>query len=220
MLKIGHRGASAYAPENTLAAFRKALELGADGIELDVHRCASGEPVVIHDDTVDRTTSGHGSVVQMTLTQLQALGIPTLEEVMQVLGKEAYYFIEIKATSAALPVAAVVERFIKQGFAKERLMMISFLHVALKEVRKDFPALAVGASFERLDAQSVSETVRLSAQAILPQYSALTREHIRQAHDAGLKVITWTVNDSADIARLMVMGVDGIISDYPDRLHV
>src|SRR6185369_17228462 len=99
--KIGHRGASGYLPENSISSFRKAIELKADGIELDVHLCKSGEPVVIHDETVDRTTNGKGTVATLTLSQLRSLEIapgetiPTLEEVLQKLGNDIHYFIEI-----------------------------------------------------------------------------------------------------------------------------
>lgn len=223
MLKIGHRGASAYAPENTLTAFRKALTLGADGMELDVHLCKSGEPVVIHDETVDRTTSGKGLVAELTLSQLRSLGIgrdehiPTLEQVLQ-LGKSLYYFIELKEAAAALPVAELVTKYIKQGWDSKRLTVISFNHEALYLIAKNFPALSIGASFEQLPEDFVARAKALNARAVIPHYQALTPEHIKQAHAAHVQVITWTVNEPEDIARLKAMRVDGLISDYPDRL--
>jgi len=224
MLKIGHRGASAYLPENTLSSFKRAMSLGADGIELDVHRCQSGELVVIHDDTIDRTTNGKGPVSEMTLTALRELTVTgdekilTLEEVLEALGREAYYFIEIKHADAALDAAEIIKAFIAKGWPAEKLILISFQHQALAQAKEAVPVLTIGASFDQVTEHSASQAKDLGATFMLPNHRCFTLFHVKQAHKAGLKVIPWTVNDSNDIARLQAMNVDGIISDYPDRL--
>jgi glycerophosphoryl diester phosphodiesterase len=161
MLKLGHRGASAAAPENTLGAFRMALAMGADGVELDVHRCKSGELVVIHDETVDRTTDGSGRVAGMTLGDVQALRvakeeyIPTLEEVFAALAG-AYCFVEVKQADAALPAAALICREVANGWPAGRLWLISFRHESLAAALAAYPDLLIGMSYEKLDASSIA----------------------------------------------------------------
>jgi len=222
MLKIGHRGASGYLPENSISSFRKAIELKADGIELDVHLCKSGEPVVIHDETVDRTTNGKGTVATLTLSQLRSLEIapgetiPTLEEVLQKLGNDIHYFIEIKAAEAALPVADIMSRYAKQGYGK--LHIISFNHEALHMVAKNFKGLSIGASFEEMTDDFAEYARAIGAYTICPNFKSLTAQYLEQARQAELEVIAWTANESADIEMLKELRVDGIISDYPDRL--
>ncbi len=223
-LKIGHRGASGHLPENTISSFNKALKLGAEAIELDVHLCKSGEPVVIHDDTVDRTTNGKGLVAELTLAQLKALTIsgdehiPTLQEALETIGSNIIYFIEVKHADAALPVAKLIAEYINKGWKAENLYLISFDHEALKTVHREFPDVFIGASFKRLFDNSVLEAKIWGARAIVPNYKLLTSEFINKAVKLDLKIFTWTVNDPEDIARLHSMGIDGIISDYPDRL--
>lgn len=224
LLKIGHRGAPTLVPENTVEGFHKAAAFGVHGVEFDIHLCSSGEPVVIHDDTVDRTTYGTGKVAKLTLKQLRKLEvrgggyIPTLAEVFDVLGEEFYYFIEIKAAKAAIPVAKMVSGLVKKGWKAERLTIISFQHEALQAVKRKFPALCIGASFEELKAGDIAIAKKIGAGAIVPHYKEITVKDIQEAHKAGLKVIVWTVNETPDIIRMGTMGVDGIISDHPERL--
>jgi glycerophosphoryl diester phosphodiesterase len=225
MLSIAHRGASAYYPENTLAAFRSAIEMGADGIELDVHQCKSGELVVIHDDTVNRTTDGKGKVAQMTFAQLQQLTIkggehiPTLDEVINAVGKKAYFFIEIKYANAALKTAGMIMDYVAKGWSHERLILISFQHQALLEALQAFSSLVIGASFDKLTQSSVLKAKNMGAQYMLPRYTKLNKSYLAQAREQGLKVVAWTANRAASIAHLRDLGVDGIISNYPDRVR-
>jgi len=225
MLKVGHRGACGTTPENTLTAFKKAIALGADGVELDVHLCKSGELIVIHDDTVDRTTNGHGAVAELTLAEIRVLRIeggehvPTLEEALDVI-TGAYCFIEIKHPGAALAVARLIAHRVKQGWPMDRLWLISFHHGALTDALKAFPSLYTGASFEKLTVTSAQQAHDLGARAIMPHHGPLTHERIDQAQALGLKVICWTVNEPSDITRLQRLGVDGIMSDYPERLGI
>ena len=216
MLKIGHRGASGYLPENTIASFQKAIELGANGIELDVHLSKTGEVVVIHDDTVNRTTDDFGLVEDFSLEQLRHLGIPSLEDVLQEIGKDIYCFIEIKPANAALPTMNLVADYIKKGWNKLRI--ISFEHEALELILQKMPELYIGFSFEELNPQAIVQAAKAGAKLICPLHKLITKDYIKKAHDFGLEVIAWTVNSPEEIAQMYELQVDGIIGDYPDRL--
>ncbi len=223
-LKIGHRGAPKRLPENTISSFRNAIDLGADGIELDLHLSKDGELAVIHDDTVDRTTDGKGKVADFTLAELRKLRmeggehVPMLAEVLEALGRDAHYFIEVKVAEAALPTARLVQEYIARGWDAEKLCLISFQHGGLREVAKQFPVLYTGASFVDIGPGQVEKAKSDGMRAIIPNYKRLTAEQVKQAHDLGLGVIAWTVNDAEDIARVAGIGVNGIISDFPERL--
>jgi len=226
MLKIGHRGAMGYAPENTLTSFAKALELGVDGIELDVHVCKSGEVVVIHDARVDRTTNGKGRVIDLTLDELRQLDagdgqrIPTLPEVLDWVNRRAIIDIELKAEGIARSVSEVVRHYLQeQEWGKNGFMISSFDHHELKRCHDLIPEIPFGPliSAKPLDYALLAQA--MDAEAIMPSFEFLDREFVRDAHQRGLKVFTWTVNRSEDIKKMMGIGVDGIISNYPDRLR-
>lgn len=226
MLKIGHRGASAYATENTLAAFRKAMEMGADGVELDVHVCKSGELVVFHGYGMDRRTPDKNLVRDLTLSELRAFSlpggerIPTLSEVLEALGPDAWYFVEIKHASAALPVADVLRHYARKGWRNEKLCLHTAYYREIVPPLEAFPSLAIAASFIKLTNSSAQEAKALGVRFIVANYQTFGKEHIEQAHALGLKIIAWTAykDDPGDIGKLRALGVDGIISNYPDRL--
>jgi glycerophosphoryl diester phosphodiesterase len=224
MLKIGHRGAPAHVPENTIAGFKQAMRMGADGIELDVHLCKSGELVVIHDDTLDRTTNGTGPVALKTLSELRALNanggepLPTLAEVFDALGPNAYYFIEIKHADAAVLAATLMDAYVAKGFPSYRMMLISFQLEGLRAAREAFENLRIGASFDQMPPDAVQKAAALGAKTILPNYRLLKQTQIEKITEAGMEVVTWTINDRIDISRTRQMGVHGIMSDYPERL--
>lgn len=222
MLKLGHRGASGQLPENSLAAFRRAMELGADGVELDMQGCAGGGAIVLHDETLERTVQAEGRADERTLEQLESLKLrgldeppPQLPDVIHALGRQAYIFIELKTRSCAGPVAEVMGVFQRRGY--ERLVAIGFDAPTLRDVKTRLPGAALGLSFEKIDEQSVAEAKKLGATYILPHHAHVTAELVAQAHQAGLKLVAWTVNEPADIARLAKLGVDGLIGDYPER---
>jgi glycerophosphoryl diester phosphodiesterase len=232
MLKIGHRGAPAYAPENTLASFRKAVELGADAVEFDLHRTRDGEFIVIHDDTVDRTTNGHGKVDDLSLGELRRLDagswkgpefagerIPTFAELLEDLPARLLLFAELKAGSARSPgVEEHLARFLTDRGALPRVRVSSFDHRALLRLRELLPEVETGALFVALPVDAVALARACRAEALHPSFHYLTRDVVVAAHTARIAVNTWTVNDPADIARVADMGVDGIFSDFPDRL--
>ncbi|WP_294818183.1 glycerophosphodiester phosphodiesterase family protein [uncultured Flavobacterium sp.] len=225
ILKIGHRGAKGHMAENTLASFRKALEMGVDGIELDVHVCATGELVVIHDFTVDRTTNGSGEVHKMTLAELKNLAvegshdIPTLSEVMKLCKTKCVVNIEMKGRHTALPLAVFIERLVgKGGWHYEDLIVSSFQREELEAMSKANPEVHLGILTQASMKEAWDWAEAFKAKAIHPHFSLLTESNVRKVQDAGYKVYTWTVNETTDIARMKEYGVDGIMSDYPERL--
>ena len=232
MLRIGHRGAAAYAPENTLASFRRAVELGADGVEFDLHRTRDGRFVVIHDDAVDRTTDGHGKVDALAFEELRRLDagswkgrefagerIPTFDEVIDELPPRVLLFAELKAGSGRAPgIEDDLARFLRERRALPRVRVSSFDHRALLRLRGLLPELETGALFTGLPVDLVSLARNCGAQALHPSFHHLSAGVVGEAHAVGLAVNAWTVNEPDDIARVRAMGVDGMFSDYPDRL--
>ncbi len=225
MLKIGHRGAKAHVAENTLASFQQALNLGAEGIELDVHVCATGELVVIHDFTVDRTTNGTGEVHKLTLAELKHLKvegshiIPTLDEVMDIIGKKCLVNIEMKGRHTASPVSDFVNRYVREkGYSYTDFIVSSFQREELKIMSQINPYVRLGILTQASVTQAWEWAEEFSAKAIHPHYTLLTESNVKKAKAAGFKVYTWTVNEYDDIERVRGYGVDGIISDYPERL--
>lgn len=234
-LIFGHRGASAYAPENTLAAFRLAVEQGADGFELDVTLSADGVPVVIHDDTVDRTTNGTGRVETLTLAQLKTLEagypakfgdtfagerLPTLVEVLQTAGEQALINVELKRdTSPNQSLAQKVVAVIHQTQMNHRVWLSSFYYDNLRRVKAIDSTLPVGLLYDPSEPWRVAQAwlaPGVRAEAHHPHHSlvnALTRSWLRAR---GLRVNVWTANVEADLRRLMQLDVDGIITDKPE----
>lgn len=225
LLKIGHRGAKGHVAENTLASFQNALELGVDGIELDVHVCATGELVVIHDFTVDRTTNGSGEVHKMTLAELKKLrvegeySIPLLDEVLALVNRKCLVNIEMKGRHTAQPVSDFVDKYVKEkGWSYDDFIVSSFQReelLIMSEVNKNIP---LGILTQASVTQAWEWALEFSAKAIHPHYSLLTESNVKKAQQAGLKVYTWTINDTEDIERIKTYNVDGIISDFPELL--
>ena len=236
-LNIAHRGANAYAPGNTLAAFRLALEMGADGFELDVMLSADGHLVVIHDDTVDRTTDGSGPVQQKTLAELKALDagarfdarfagerIPTLQEVFDlVAGNRAFVNVEIKTDSLRgdgleEKLAALIRRY---GLG-ERLLISSFNPFALWRIRRLAPSLLVAVLYaENLRVYLRDRWFAFLSRpdALNPSFRMATQEHVRWVKSRGYRLYVWTVDEESEMRRLIALGVDGIITNKPDLLQ-
>jgi glycerophosphoryl diester phosphodiesterase len=236
-LNIAHQGASADAPGNTLAAFRLALEMGADGFELDIMLSTDDHLVVIHDDTVDRTTDGSGPVRQKTLAELKALDagarfgarfagerIPTLQEVFDlVAGNRAFVNVELKADS--LKSDGLEEKLvalIRRYDLGERLLISSFNPFALWRVRRLAPDLPLALLY----AESMPVHLRnrwfafLSRpEALNPSLRIATQEHVRWAKSKGYRLYVWTVDEEPEMRRLIALGVDGIITNKPDLLR-
>jgi glycerophosphoryl diester phosphodiesterase len=224
-LKIGHRGAKGYEPENTLVSFEKALEMNADGIELDVHTCKSGELIVIHDFTVDRTTNGKGAVSDLTLYELKALRInatfqvPTLEEVLTLFTKNHLINIELKGTNTAQKVCECISKWVKENrLLYQNFIVSSFEEQLIAQVAEINAKIPLGILTQTSMEQALEWANRYAAKAIHPHFSLLTPENVALTRKKGYQIFTWTVNEPVDIERVKDLGVNGIITDYLDRI--
>lgn len=248
-LVIAHRGASGYAPENTLAAFRAAMALGADMIELDVHPTADRRLAVIHDESIDRTCDGRGFVREMRLAEIQTFDaglwwgpgfagerVPSLDEVLLLTRGRVRVNVEVKAPHGggrsdgveALVVEPLLDALDATGTRGE-VVVSSFDPVVLRAVRAAAPDVALGVLVEaRIEsaagfrpdrlAPHLAVAAELRAYSLHAYWRFAGRRVVRAAHDAGLRVFPWTVNREADLRRVVALGVDGVITDHPDRL--
>ncbi len=231
-LVIGHRGASAHAPENTLAAFRRTVELGADAVELDAKLTADQKVVVIHDQTVDRTTGVHGVVNQMTLSQIKKLDagsffdaeftgepIPTLEEVFFEVGQHTYINIELtNYTSPNDPLPDLVSELVLKHEMQDRVIFSSFNTRNLWRIRRLLPKtpvaiLTTAGSTKRIIPGLLG---RLASPRFVNHYfTDVNQRFVTVEHGRGRKINVWTVNDPIEMKRLFNLGIDGIITDDP-----
>ena len=224
-LNIGHRGAKGHEPENTLPSFQKALDLNVDGIELDVHVCKTGELIVIHDFTVDRTTNGSGTVSELTLSEIKALRIndhievPTLEEVLELVGKKCLINIELKGRHTAKPVSHLIEKYIlEKEYKYEDFIVSSFQREELEMMYLINPKVHLGVLSQASVTQALEWATVFSAKAIHPHFSLLTEENVQKTQEQGFKIYTWTINETEDIERIKTYNIDGIITDFPERI--
>jgi glycerophosphoryl diester phosphodiesterase len=227
LLNIAHRGASGDFPENTLVAFAAAIEAGAQMCELDAQLSADGVAVVIHDDTVDRTTGGRGAVAAMSLAQLRGLDagrkfgaafagtrIPTLEEVIELTKGRCALNVELKGAN----VQSEVCRLLRVHGVTNDTIVSSFDWNALAAARQIDPGLRLGVLAERNAAAMLQAARRLGAVSVNPRYDLVSPALVKQAHDERLQVLVWTVDKPARMRAMIELGVDGIMTNYPARL--
>jgi len=231
VLIIAHRGASGNAPENTLAAFRKAVALGATFIETDLQLSRDARFVAIHDATVNRTTNGQGAVHDMTLAGLRKLDagswfgsefagerIPTLEEIFEFSKKnDVVFYLEIKPGAAWGGEHALVGALRESGEIP-RAVVISFDAAIVLNLRKIEPTLMTGLLYDGQIENPLDKAVEIGARQVAVRGDLVTPALIAQARKKDLQVVCWTVNHPAHMRMLAAAGVDGIMSDYPDRL--
>jgi glycerophosphoryl diester phosphodiesterase len=224
VLAIGHRGAPFHEPENTLLSFRKALELGAEMLELDVHLCADGEIVVIHDDTVDRTTDGRGAVSELTLSELKALdagkgeAVPTLAEVLDLVDGAVPVNIELKGPGTSGPVHDELTGRIGAGGLLEEYLVSSFDPVLLADMVDLGEGIPLGVLVQGKPGIALDFARDIGALSVNPSASFTTERFVREAHARGFMVYVWTVDDPEAIMDMVRMGVDGIFSNAPERV--
>lgn len=239
-LIIGHRGAAGEAPENTLAAFELALDQGADGVEFDVHLTADGVPVVIHDFRLERTTSGRGRVRRHTLAQLRRLDagswfnrrhpaharaqyaglrIPTLGEALAwVRVRKCPAYIEIK--QGRIPYRAIESKVLGEIYrvgVRRLATVISFHYPTLKRLRRLDSQIALGLDCTR-PLLALRRAQALRATTIAPHWAFASRRFLARAHQAGIRVVVWDLDQAAWMRRKLADGVDGIITRYPAKL--
>lgn len=231
MLVFGHRGASGYAPMNTIPAFELALAQKADGVELDVHLSADGELVVIHDFTVDHTTDSTGPVDSMTLAQLKELDagawfdvqyagtrIPTLDEVFEAISGRMAVNVEIKPMTDGIE-QKTADCIRRHGMV-EKVIVSSFNPLVLHRFRKAAPEIAVGFLYApETPPEWMQSMIGFDLQARHPYYAMIDRIYMDQAKRFGYRVNTWTVNDPTQALALRDLDVDCVITDYPDRIR-
>ena len=226
---IAHRGASAYAPENTLAAFDKALDLGAADVEFDVHFSADGQVVVIHDDTVDRTTNGSGAVAELTLAQLKSLDagswfaaqfseerIPTLMELLERYKDRLHLHIEVKGRAEHLSEKTI--DLVRDHGWLDSVTIISFQKERLEEARAYAPEIPAGWLAREVDESMIEQARRLRLAMICPQAGILDRELADRLHQKGFIVMVWGAGDEDVMRRVVEAGADGMTVDFPDKL--
>jgi glycerophosphoryl diester phosphodiesterase len=228
---IGHRGASGHAPENTLAAFKKAVALGATFIETDLQLSRDARFVAIHDDTLDRTTNGQGKVHDQTLAGLRRFDagswfgsdytgerIPTLEEILEFSKKnDIVFYLELKPSGSWGGEHALIGALRESGEVA-RVVVISFDHTILAGLRKIEPTLMTGVLYDGQLADLLTTAVDVGARQLVVRGDLVTPAMIAEARKRDLQIVCWTVNHPAHIRLLIAAGVDGIMSDYPDRL--
>ncbi len=219
---IGHRGCAGLEPENTMRAFRKAMELGVREVELDVHESLDGYLVVIHDDKVGRTTNGKGRVSELTLFQLQKLdagkgeAIPRLESVLNLFKKSSMIVnLEIKRSGCEQSVVNLIRDFRME----HQTVVISFLPEVLRTVKNLSPRLDIGLIIKRRRKNVLKLAEELKAERILIKHSLATPRLVRTAHLMNFRIIVWTVDNPKDIRKMIALNVDGICSNYPDRVQ-
>lgn len=215
MLKIGHRGAKGHSPENTLVSFQKAIYLGVDMIELDVRLSLDKVPMVIHDETIDRTTSKTGLVTDYNAKELQQLGIPTLRDVFALVDNRCEINVELKTFSATQPVLDLIA---KSTFDQNRILISSFDWNALQEVQFHDEDIRIGVLTETDLDLTLAFAKFIKAYSINPYYHLLTAENVQKIKEKGFKVFPWTINEPEDITFVKSLEVDGIITDFPERL--
>jgi glycerophosphoryl diester phosphodiesterase len=219
MLKIGHRGAKGYVAENTLASFEKAIELGCDAIELDVYLSLDDQVMVIHDETIDRTTSGKGFVKDFTSLKLKEYGIPTLIDVLDLINNNILVNIELKCYNASEKVVSLIECYVlEKNWYYNNFLVSSFDWNALQQVRFLNHAIPIGVLTATDLELAFAFSKFIKATTIHPYFHLLNEENKRNMKEAGLSIFTWTVNEFEDIQKMKALAVDGIISDFPDRI--
>jgi glycerophosphoryl diester phosphodiesterase len=225
MLKIGHRGARGYEPENTLIGFQKAIDLQVDLIELDVHLSADGEIMVIHDETIDQTTNGKGAVNQFSVLELKRFQIeknqciPTLTEVLNLIDQRCDVNIELKSYAAADKVVDLIEKLIaEKHWNYSQFVVSSFDWTALQQVALLNTAIRIGVLTETNLDLALAFAKFIQAKSIHPYHHLLTAENTAQLQEKGFEIFPWTVNEPEDIKKIKSFNVNGIISDFPDRI--
>jgi len=216
--KIGHRGAMDLEPENTLRSINRAIDLGVDAIEIDVYRTKDKELVVLHYEGLEKTTNGKGLVWEHTLSDIKKLDagkgerVPTLQEVLDTVNGRCDIMVEIKMYG----IEKLVMDIINRNKGKNNIMLISFFHDIMKEIKATQPTLKTGVTFMAVPVNVTQLAIDANADAILPQYQFLTSTMVEAAHSKNIKVYAWHTEDIKEIRDLIELGVDGIMTNNPE----
>jgi glycerophosphoryl diester phosphodiesterase len=220
---FAHRGASGYVTENTIESFTRAIELGATWIECDA-RAVEGRAIIFHDRNLNRMSGVNQLVAKQSLSQLQSIElkgggrIPLLERVIQVVDGRAGLQIELKGTGAASVVATDLKRALSAGLGAERLLVSSFDHQELYRFKQMIPEVRLGLLVYGYPLNCLGIARRLGVFSVHLNVEYVTAERVNQLKKAGYKVYVYTVNDSDELKALSALGIDGVFSDFPDRI--
>ena len=225
-LVIGHRGAMGYETENTVASIQKAMDLGVDMIEIDVFKIKSGEIVVFHDETLERLSNAGGPIEDYYITDLKQVvlngnhQIPMLQEVLRLIDNKVALNIELKGAETADRVNFIMDYYIKQrGWSASNFVISSFNWDELRRIRELNKEVAIAVLTEKNPLEAIPVAEELGAVAINPYFKSLTETNIKAIHKAGFKIYTYTVNEPEDLQKMLDFGVDGIFTNYPDRIQ-
>lgn len=229
VLNIAHRGASGHAPENTIAAFRMAVEMGAEMIEFDLHETKDGHFVVIHDETLKRTTGDRRGVEEVTLEELKSLDagswfgrkyagekVPTLSEVCEHLPSDIPLNIEIKGVREGSEGRLL--SLIKDYRREESVLISSFDHQVLFRIREKEERVPIGLLFRRKEKIVYERISRFAASSLHLSTKSVTEDAVEKTHRRGISLYVYTVDRKREMKKFLRMGVDGIFTNYPDRL--
>lgn len=220
VIRVGHRGAAGLAPENTLAAIHAGIACGVEFVEIDLRCTADGVLVALHDATVNRTTDGRGPISRLSLEVVKGLdaghgtGIPTLDEALVAASGRTGLMLELKVRHIAQQTVEAVRRTSFKG----PLLYASFLHDELAHIRKADPGASLMVLFDRFPPASVARAMKYAPSHVGLRHSKATRRLVESFHRANLHVFVYTPNRPADIQRAISLGVDGVISNFPDRI--
>ncbi|MGI9258137.1 MAG: glycerophosphodiester phosphodiesterase [Gammaproteobacteria bacterium] len=224
MLSIGHRGAAGHEPENTLRSVARAMHLGVDWIEVDV-QVVDGELIVFHDDTLERTTNGSGVVAETSFSVLRELDagcgekIPTLSEVLDLVDARVGLNIELKGPDCVDKVTTTVSDYLELRPAwRDKILLSSFDETQTAELADRERNYKLGILFEQDGAAALARAKAFKAFSIHPSMKQVTPELVSDAHTAEIKVLVYTVNEPEGIAAMRALDVDGVFSDYPERV--
>lgn len=225
IIKIGHRGACAYEPENTLRSFAKAIELQADMIELDVRLSSDGQLFVIHDESLERTTNGTGYVFDKTFDELKSFDagkgekIPLLREALDLVNKKIAVNIELKDSDALEKVLILIEEYVTQkGWLYENFIISSFNHYDLWKIKNINPQIRIGALAEIVPVDFVKFAKEMKAYSVHVKPEFVEEKFVNDMHENEMKIFVYTLNDPNQIEKMKSLSIDGIFSDFPDRL--
>jgi len=227
VLRIGHRGSKGYIAENTLESIKHAILLGVDGIEIDVFKCLSGELVLSHENNLKRLTGKSGQLEKLTLGELKKFlvvgkyKIPTLTDVLQTIETPFFVNIELKGLNTAQSTSKIITNLSKStSWRLENFIISSFNWNELEQFRSIDKNTPVGVLLS--NSMSINEAIefgkKINAQAIHPNFKLLNEKTVKKIKNNGFKIYTWTVNSKDDINYMKKLKVDGIISDFPDKI--
>ncbi len=225
LMLIGHRGAAGYVVENTIPSIDKAINLGVDAVEVDVFLCKSGELVVFHDENLGRLTNSDAFIESLTLDSIRNIDvlknykIPTLKEVIEFINKRVHLNIELKGSNTAKPTyELLLSLFSDKQQIIDKISISSFKWDELETIYNLDKEIPLAVLTDKKPIEAINKAKKINAKAINIDYKLLNRKIVKKIQSEKLIVNAWTVNDRKEIKRIIKLGVDGIITDYPDRV--